>query len=339
MVTGMDLADKTTDELLTIERELDEKEEAEGSEAPPSAENVDAPQTPDVENDSESAEPEQGKDTVADVVDTQGEEPGDGEAVKTDSQGVKELDKHVSPPSKWIASRHKEKQAAISKRFKAENTDLQSEIDMLQKRLDLVAATGVKVPDTPLDLLSEEKLKDVRDEHGDVVADMFLAIKASIPDAVKPAVKPKAPAVQTDPDVGDERIVEIMQDEHLAYWSEERPDLWEKAIVAEADLAIDPKFMSLTYPEQAEVIVNKVKESVLAEKKPPKTDKEKKDAALEPPSSLSGVSGVAPASTDNKSLADRMIGLAESGEVEKAMELYDALPDGDDKLKFESWME
>lgn len=329
-----DVTEMSASELLKQEAELEAAEEAEPDEQQPEQEKDDAQhdaQAEGVDDDGKPKEPSVEGEEEADE-DAAGDEPEKGE-----SQAAEHKD--VSPPEKWISRRHKARQAKLDDELTAKNSDLQSQVDALQQQVDLMKARGIDVPDSPLDILSDERIKEVREEHGDSVADMFQAVKAAV-SVGKQKSKVKG-AVAADSDGAaelDERTQALLQDDHIAYWLQEKPDLYDKAVDAERELALDKDFFRKPYPEQAKAIVEKVKETVLSEKKPKNPIKPDKKGETEPPKTLAGASGAAPA-TDTKGPADRIIDLLDSGSRDEAIKLYDSLPDGDEKLKVESWME
>jgi hypothetical protein len=322
-----EIEDMSVEELKVYERELDEQDAEDGD---PSGSDTEAAESEESGEINSNSEPE--KKIPVDSEDIPDDPTGAEREVETETAEVAE--EHVSPPEKWIAKRHKDRQSKADEERQDESSVQQARIDALEARLDLVKAQGVEVPDTPMDILSEDNLKSVREEHGDTVADMFLAVKASMP---KPQPAQKASVQQ--PTNEDVRVQAIMQDDHLLYWSQEKPELWQRAINVEAELVTTSGFLNKSPQEQAQAIVGKVKQSVIDERKPKTVIKPKQAGGDPPPQTLAGTSGIAPTPTDNKSPADRMIELAESGSDGEAMKLYDTLPDGAEKLKFENWME
>lgn len=328
----IDTAGMSIEELLKQESELELDEEPEE-------------QTGDGSGGKDATDPDPGE--TDDLVEPE-EQADDTDIDHDDEPATKDdgeqEDGHldVSPPEKWIRQRHKAKeraQAEEAKRAASEEADtLKAQLAEAKRTIDLMKSKGLDVPNSPLDMLSDANISNVREEHGDAVADMFLGLRAMIPVQGDSAKQEKQPE-QGSGQEGEDRVTALFQNDHIAYWYQEQPELFNKyAVEADKILSGDQAFLNKTYPEQAEAIVEKTKELILAGKKPKEPVKPVKKGKSAPPSNLGGATGTAPA-TDNKGPADRMIELAEAGRDDEAMKLYEKLPDGDEKLKFENWME
>lgn len=313
----VDIDGMSDEDLLKLERKLDEEE-------------------------SSSGEAREGRESKEEVDDPEGKE-ADTEDVKPSEDGKQDdIHKDVSPPEKWIQQRVKARERAESEHHKdlerSKQSGLQKELDDAKQILELMKAKGIDIPSSPQDMLSEENIKDVREEHGDTVADMFLALRAIIP---KPEEKKEDDAQPVDEGkAGEDRVAVLFQNDHLSYWFEEKPEFFDKyAVAADAELLKDPDFNKKTYAEQADAIVKKAKDLALSEKKPVVDPvKTAKKGGAEPPNNLGGLDGAAP-TNNNKGPAEKMIELAEAGRDDEAMKIYETLPDGDEKLKFENWMD
>ena len=325
----VDIDGMSDEDLLKLERKLDEEESSSGEaqEGRENKEEVDDPEGK--EANAEDVKPEEESEKT----------PSDGES-EEDKQD--DIHKDVSPPEKWIQQRVKARERAESEHHKdierSKQSDLQKELDDAKQILELMKAKGINIPSSPQDMLSEENIKDVREEYGDTVADMFLALRAIIP---KPEEKKEDAAQPVDEGkAGEDRVAVLFQNDHLSYWFEEKPEFFDKyAVAADAELLKDPDFNKKTYSEQANAIVEKAKELALSEKKPVVDPvKTAKKGGAEPPNNLGGLGGATPAN-NNKGPADKMIELAEAGRDDEAMKIYETLPDGDEKLKFENWMD
>ena len=250
---------------------------------------------------------------------TTGDDPGEkasdtkgDELVATDDSTPKEeedLTKHVSPPSKWVAKRQAAKDTkqviAYAEGVEAENSELKQRLEWIETRL---ASKGGDADLKPTDVLSPEKIANVRAEFGDEVADMFQAVRSL------QGVTTVEDGSQAEVPVNAELDEAISDNDELAYWQQNSEGLWDKATSVNDKFLSDPEYQKLSFAERMYKVVEQVKADVVAEAKTTVPDKQGADKTT-PPDSLSGDLGTSPTITE-KSIVDRVLA-ADTDEAEK----------------------
>ncbi len=232
------------------------------------------------------------------------------------TDGDEEITKHISPPSKWAAQRQALRE---SKTLLEENERINEELEELKLRASWVEsqaqAKGVDTTKTPADILSPEKIANVREEYGDELADMFQAVRGlngqginNIPKQAVPEDQNQHPAQQPIPQYSVDETAEmqraISDNDDLSYWQQHSKALWDKAVETNEQFLKDPGYVALSFNERFQYVVNKVQSDALELAKTTTPGKQKEDSGL-PPESLSG-KGSAPTITDNNSI-DRIL--------------------------------
>jgi hypothetical protein len=278
-----------------------------------------------------------------------GDQPaaGDPEPQKTEA----EIREHISPPSKWAKMRHEknelqerltaaEAKAAEADHLKASMEQLQSEMTWMKSAL---AGRDVKVPTDPTTALSDERLTEIQDEFGTEMADSFRAVRALLGSKAQPPAPaepgaqptgeaPPAPA-QGDQPAGDQpedpeikAIQEAMQkNDHLMYWSEEKPELLQRAIIVDAAWLKHPQYLTLPYEKRFEMVVKQVQDEEVAKQGALAATKQGGDADQDVPASLSGSGGEAP-TQGGMTPADRVLA---APTPEKQEEIYQTLTESE----------
>ena len=291
---------------------------------------------------------------VKDAEPAAGEKEGEGgEAKSTDEPEADpvvddELVKHVSPPSKWAEDRRAKRELSTrldEAETKAARADvLEEELTTIKAELDwmktAIQAKGVTLPETPLEVFSEDRITEIRDEFGDELADMFQGTAAILQkqvDAKAPAKvdsdtkaepapaaaaaatpAPAAPVAQpaTETQVDPLLLKAIDENDELSYWQENSQPLWDKAIAMDSALLADPGYANLSYTERFAKVVESVKADVTkGAVTTPSADPNK------PPESLSDSGGVAPTPNTNDALEK----ILATDDPEAQMKIYSGL--------------
>jgi chemotaxis protein histidine kinase CheA len=243
--SDIDIDGMSEQDLLKMESELEEEESADPAAEDPQPETEESPDKEDVglensesDKSSDDSEPVQQEET----------QPKDEEPEKGD------VHKDVSPPKKWIEKRIRERERAdVEKQHhkaQQKHSELEKQLAAAKQTIELMKERGADVPETPLDILSAENIKAVREEHGDTVADMFLALRSTM-STPTPGTENATDQQQgrEDADSVDIRVSNLFQNDHLAYWVKELPDYYDKyAVKADSELMVDPKFLEKPYP-------------------------------------------------------------------------------------------
>jgi len=328
------LEDMSQEELMSLEDETAGADGDEPGETPPASE----PKSPDQPAD-KGATPEDGGEE-GDGAKSPDEPAADPDTDPPDG-GDEDLTKHVSPPSKWAEERRAKRelktkleaaegQAAKNEGLEQELTDVKSQLEWMKTAIQ---SKGVELPESPLDVFSEERLTEVRDEYGDELADMFQATaailqknagsSAPVPAKATPEVKPEATPAATPaaepaaaPQVDEAMMEAIDSNDDLAYWRENSAPLWEKAVATDNKLLADPATAKLSYEERFAKVVQMVKEEVTSN-----ASEGVDTPSGKPPESLSGSGGETPQVNNNDALTKI---LATDNPVDQ-MKMYDKL--------------
>jgi len=260
--------------------------------------------------------------------------------VKSDEVSEPEVDEnlqeHISPPEKWIQKRIANREAKQPQddtgKTSEELNKVNAELLELKQQIEWLKDSGVDVGKTPIDMLSDDKIADVRKEFGDELADMFQAVKSMQPKNVAEQQAPEKPKVET-PAVTEEPVnvemeTAIDNNNDLAYWRETSPSLWDKAVEKNADLLeSNPDYQKLSFDDRFKQVVESVKTDVVNEAK--EKAPEAKDSQSVP-DSLSG-SGASHTKT-NETILDRL----DNATPEEAEKIYRGLSEAErDKVDIE----
>lgn len=254
-----------------------------------------------------------------------------------------DVQEHITPPSKWAQQRREKaelKREAEELRSKAEKADqLENELQELRGKFEWIETAmktkGVEIPKDPLDMVSEDKIADIREEHGDDMADLIVAFKAQFdrlspkaptppaadPPAAEPTQPPAAPAAETPPaepaGVNPAVLEAIDNNDSLSWWREKSPVLWKRAVEMDESLSKDPEYLALSFDDRYAKVVEEVKKAVQKPASIPKPDRDS------PPANLSGSGGVVPAPTENEALRK----LEAMSDPDAQMKYYESLPE------------
>ena len=272
-------------------------------------------------------EPEEGEQEVKVEKPTVNDEPSEDQDKDLDES--EDLSKHVSPPSKWAKQRQekndlKSQLSEATEKLK-ESDGLQEKYDKLEAQVDWLK-TAIKrgdsnIPENPMDAFSDEKIASVREEHGDEMADMLQAAKASIvaknPVVDEPTVE-KKPAAKEEPAEMDTELVDAIEgNNELSYWRENSPKLWDMAVAADAKILADPLTTDLSYEKRFTKVVEAVKKEVMEGAKAAVKEDDK-----DVPDSLSG-HGAAPTIDDSSALEK----ILSTSDLDKQNDMYNSLPE------------
>lgn len=332
--------DKTVEEIEKMSQEelLELEDQLEAGESP-EADSDSTPEPPDEVAESKEPEADEGSDDdqpAAAGGEDDGADPKPKEKEPEPSSDDDDLKKHVSPPSQWAKHRHEQKALkaeAEALRAKADKADtLEQELTQLRGEMDwlkqAVAGRGVDIPAKPSDVITDERIANIREEHGDDMADIVAALRAqanmnhetAAPAAPKEEEPPAAPAAPTPPaqQGPDPAIVAAIEaNDELTWWREQSPKLWQRAVDKDDKLREDPVYLALSYEDRFKRVVDEVKKDVLQAGSTAKKDEDS------PPTSLSGSGGVAPAPIENDALAK----MEAIQDPEKQLQFYNSLPE------------
>jgi len=296
-----DMDGMSQEELMTLE------DQAVAADAEETVDEVEAPVTP-----------EPAPDVEVKKVEAKVETPVEPKPEPTPQPDITE---HISPPSKWAAQRQalRESKVALAKAetMQTTNDSLTAEVEWLKSQL---TSKGADAALSPADLLSPEKIAAVREEHGDELADMFQAVRAiqgvkvKAPDPIPPNAESAKPLDTSMDDA-------IADNDELAYWQHNSPELWDRAVAMNDAYLKDPSYAKLSYEERFYHVVKQVKTDVVeeAKSKAPSTP----ESSGTPPDSLSGA-GSSPTATE-KSSVDKVL----EATPEEQTKLYNSLSEAE----------